>query len=98
VAQPRHDVRLRMSAQLDHDPAPAHFVRHRAGGAAAGEGVEHEVAGVGGEFEHTLNQRLRLLTVGKIHPPFVVKVVRQKVIPKVSEGRHCSHYTVDDAS
>ncbi len=35
-----------MLAEFDHDPAAAHLVGDGAGRAGAGEGVEHEVAGV----------------------------------------------------
>ena len=41
---------LAMFAQLDHDPAAAHFVGDCAGGAGTGEGVEDEVAWVGGNL------------------------------------------------
>ena len=44
--QARNDVRVAVLAQLHHDPAAAHLVGHRAGGAGTGEGVEDEVAGV----------------------------------------------------
>jgi hypothetical protein len=40
-------VGVAVLAQLDHDPATAHLVRDRAGGAGASEGVEDEIAGIG---------------------------------------------------
>jgi hypothetical protein len=46
LLQARHDVGMTVLAQLDHDPAAAHFVRDRASCAGAGEGVEDEVAWV----------------------------------------------------
>jgi hypothetical protein len=49
-----------MLPQLDHDPAPPHLMRHRTGGAGAGEGVEDEVAGVGGNVNNPMQQSLRL--------------------------------------
>ena len=51
LAQPRHAVRDRVLAQLDADVAPPHLVRHRRGRAGAEEGVEDQVAGVGGDVE-----------------------------------------------
>ena len=51
--QPGDDVGVAVLAQLHHDPAAAHFVGHRAGGAGAGEGVEDEVAGVGGDLNNS---------------------------------------------
>src|SRR5262249_39088438 len=35
-----NDVRVAGLAELHHDPAPAHFMRNRAGGARAGKGVK----------------------------------------------------------
>ncbi len=48
--QARNDVGVAVLAQLDHDPAATHLVGDGAGGAGTGEGVEDEVAGVGGDF------------------------------------------------
>jgi hypothetical protein len=39
-------------AKLHHDPAAAHLVGDGAGGAGAGEGVEDEVIGVGGDSQY----------------------------------------------
>jgi hypothetical protein len=49
-----------MLAELHHDPAAAHLVRDGAGGAGAGEGVEDDIAGVGGDGKNLLNQLFRL--------------------------------------
>jgi len=49
-----------MLAHLDADIAPAHLVGHGGGGAGAEEGIEHEVAGVGGDLQYPRNQQLRL--------------------------------------
>lgn len=38
--QARDDMGMAVLAQLDHDPAAAHFVRNCTGGTGAGEGVE----------------------------------------------------------
>ena len=51
LAQPRDAVRDRVLAQLDADVAPPHLVRHGRGRAGAEEGVEDQVAGVGGDVE-----------------------------------------------
>ncbi len=54
LAQPRHAMRDRVLAQLDADVAPPHLVRHGRGRAGAEEGVEDQVAGVGGECQESL--------------------------------------------
>ncbi len=43
-------------AHFDADVAAAHLVRHRRGGAGAEEGIEDEVAGVGGDMENALQE------------------------------------------
>jgi hypothetical protein len=53
-----NDVGFRVVTQFYHDPATAHFVSHSPGGAGPGEGVENEIAGLGGELEHTLKKVL----------------------------------------
>ena len=50
LLQARNDVRVAVLAQFDHDPAAAHLVGDRAGGAGASEGVENQVAGIGGDW------------------------------------------------
>ena len=47
-----------MLAELDHDPAAAHLVRHRAGRAGTREGVEDKVAGIGGNCQNPFNEPL----------------------------------------
>ena len=54
--QARQAVRAGVFAHFDADPAPPHLVRHRRRGAGAEEGVEDEVAGVGGDVEDALEQ------------------------------------------
>jgi hypothetical protein len=49
-----------MLAHLDADPAPAHLVRNRGGGAAAEEAVEDEVIGSGGKVEYPTQKPFRL--------------------------------------
>jgi hypothetical protein len=58
--QARDDVRVAVLAQLDHDPAAAHFVGDGAGGAGTGEGVEDQVARLCCNFQHTLDETLWL--------------------------------------
>src|SRR5690606_19288980 len=60
LLQAGQTMRARVLAHLDADPAPAHLVRHRGGGAGAEEAVEDEVAWVGGDLQDTLDQPLRL--------------------------------------
>ena len=60
LAQPRDAMGDRVLAQLDADVAPPHLVRHRRGRAGAEEGVEDQVAGVGGDLEDAFNQPLWL--------------------------------------
>ena len=55
LLQARHDMGMAVLAQLDHDPAPTHLVRHGAGGAGAGEGIEDEVARIGGDMDYSFN-------------------------------------------
>jgi hypothetical protein len=55
-----NDVGVAVLAELDHDPAAAHLVGDGAGGAGAGEGVEDEVAGLGGDLYYALKKTLRL--------------------------------------
>jgi len=55
-----------MFAEFNHDPAAAHFVGDGAGGAGAGEGVEDEVAGVGGDGEYSMNNSFGLWGLKKI--------------------------------
>ena len=43
-------------AHFNADVAAAHFVRYGGGGAGAEEGVEDEVAGVGGDVEDALDE------------------------------------------
>ena len=43
-------------AHFNADVAAAHLVRYGGGGAGAEEGVEDEVAGVGGDVEDALNE------------------------------------------
>jgi len=52
----RDDVRMAMLAQLDHDPAATHFVGDCAGRAGTGEGIQDEVARVGGECKHSMEK------------------------------------------
>ena len=52
-------VRAGVFAHFDADPAPPHLVRHRRRGAGAEEGVEDEVAFVGGDVEDGRQQSLR---------------------------------------
>ena len=59
-AQPWHAVRDGVVAEFNADPATSHFVRDGSGCAGAEEGVEDEIAGVGGDLEDALHQRLRL--------------------------------------
>ena len=47
-------------AHFDADVAAAHLVRYRSGGAGAEEGVENEVAGVGGDVEDALQKAFGL--------------------------------------
>jgi hypothetical protein len=69
LLQARNDMRMTVLAQLDHDPAPAHLVGDGASGAGAGEGVEDEVAGVGGDVDDPIQKPLRLWRVkGKLFP------------------------------
>ncbi|MNR15036.1 hypothetical protein D3C85_1315460 [compost metagenome] len=60
LLKPRHDMGMAVFAQLDHDPAAAHFMGHSAGSAGAAEGVENEVAGVGGNSQNFAEQPLWL--------------------------------------
>ena len=48
-------------AHFNADVAAAHLVRDGCGGAGAEEGVEDEVAGVGGDVEDLLKQLFRFL-------------------------------------
>jgi hypothetical protein len=47
-------------AHFDADVAAAHLVGHRRGGAGAEEGVENEVARVGGDVEGALKEAFGL--------------------------------------
>ncbi len=47
-------------AQLHHDPAPPHLVRHCARSAGTGKGVKDEVTGVGGDFKDAADEPFRL--------------------------------------
>ncbi|MNG12493.1 hypothetical protein D3C84_961060 [compost metagenome] len=55
LLQARHDMGMTVLAQLDHDPAATHLVGHRTRGAGAGEGVEDEVTGIGGQLQNSFN-------------------------------------------
>ena len=58
--QTRNDVRVAVLAQFHHDPAPPHLVGDCAGRAGTGEGVEDEVAGVGGCFKNRIESNLQV--------------------------------------
>src|SRR2546423_1464089 len=54
------DVDIALLA-LDADPVAAEPARHRAGGAGAEKGIEHDIALVGAGEQHPVEQRLGLL-------------------------------------
>ena len=54
--QAGNNVGMAVVAQFDHDPAATHFVGDCASGAGTGEGIEDEIAGVGGDCENPGNQ------------------------------------------
>ena len=56
LRQPRDYVGVAVLAEFDHDPPPAHLVRDRPSCARPGEGVEDEVAGVGGDLKDPFDQ------------------------------------------
>ena len=56
----RRGMAAGMVPHLDPDPAAAHLVRHGRRGAGAEEGVENEVAGVGGDVQDALHKAFRL--------------------------------------
>ena len=68
LAEARPAVGDRVLAHLDADPAPAHLVRDRGGGTRAEEGIEDEVAGVGGNMDYPFNQPLRFRRQKDIRP------------------------------
>ena len=51
LCEPRRAVGDGVVAHFDADLAPPHLVRDRRRGAGAEKGVEHEVAGVGGDSQ-----------------------------------------------
>ena len=55
LLQARHAMADRVIAHFDADIAAAHLVRRRRSGAGAEEGIEDEIAGVGGDLEYMFN-------------------------------------------
>ena len=43
-----------MFAKFNHDPAAAHLVGYRPGGAGAGERVQYNILRIGGELQNSL--------------------------------------------
>ena len=45
-----------MIAKFDHNPAPAHLVGDSTRRPGTGKRIEDKIAGVGGDFKHSINQ------------------------------------------
>lgn len=60
LSQARHAMGDSVIPDLNADVPTTHLVRHGGGGARAEEGVEHKVAGIGGDMQNALEQAFRL--------------------------------------
>ena len=61
---------------------------HRAGGAGAEEGIEHEVARIGGGEQDAVQQRLRLLRRVRLAPLAVLQPLRPRADREQPVGAH----------